>query len=279
MMTMCRLFGAISVNPINAAKYIIYDPCSLYIQSKIDPSRLQGDGWGIGFYVNGSLRVFKSEKPIYEDYESLKSIVYGIKSNIIVAHIRRASNPRGLPREKLISVENSQPFYYRKYLFAHNGVITMPDETAQLLDDWRLKIRGLNDSEVYFWYIIRELCNGRSLPEALKNFQRDLLRVWLENHEKYPHIDRPYIGLNMIFSDGEKLYAYCKYDEKLDGKSRSICYRDQPAMQMMYAADQDRLIVASERTNSEDGWQPLRSGQLVTGQIINGRIRIHIEGC
>jgi predicted glutamine amidotransferase len=264
---------------VSAAKYVIDDPCSLYVQSKVDPLRLQSDGWGIGFYVNESLRVFKSEKPIYEDYDNVRSIVYNIKSNIVIAHIRRASNPRGLPREKLISVENSQPFYYGKYLFAHNGVITIPDEIAQLLGDWRLKIRGLNDSEVYFWYIVRELFNGRSLSEALKNFQRDLLRVWLENHEKYPHIDRPYIGLNMIFSDGEKLYAYCRYDEELDGKFRSLCYKDQPAMQMVYIADQDKLIVASEKTNSEDEWRPIRSGQLVTGQIINGRVRIHIEEC
>jgi len=276
---MCRLFGAISVFPVSAAKYVIDDPCSLYVQSKVDPLRLQSDGWGIGFYVNESLRVFKSEKPIYEDYDNVRSIVYNIKSNIVIAHIRRASNPRGLPREKLISVENSQPFYYGKYLFAHNGVITIPNEIAQLLGDWRLKIRGLNDSEVYFWYIVRELFNGRSLSEALKNFQRDLLRVWLENHEKYPHIDRPYVGLNMIFSDGEKLYAYCRYDEELDGKFRSLCYKDQPAMQMVYIADQDKLIVASEKTNSEDEWRPIRSGQLVTGQIINGRVRIHIEEC
>ncbi|MEM2342091.1 MAG: class II glutamine amidotransferase [Candidatus Bathyarchaeia archaeon] len=274
---MCRLFGAISVNPLCVTKYLLDDPYSLYVQSKIDPSRLQSDGWGIGFYINGFLKVIKSEKPLYEDYERFKLTVSSIKSNIVIAHVRRASNPRGLPREKLISIENSQPFYYGNHLFAHNGTITIPDDVAQLLGDWRLKIRGLNDSEVYFWYIIKEISEGKNLLEALKNFHDTLSRIWFEKRDKYPSISRPYIGLNMIFSDGEKLYAYCKYDEVLDGKAKSLCYRDQPAMQMTYILDGKRLIVASERTNSEENWQPLRSGQLIIGQIVNGGIKIHVE--
>ncbi|MEM3756615.1 MAG: class II glutamine amidotransferase [Candidatus Bathyarchaeia archaeon] len=276
---MCRLFGLLSTGFSNAAGYLLNDPCSLYAQSKSNPLRLQGDGWGVGFYVNGSLRVVRSEKPIFEEYERFKSVVESIKSNVIIAHVRRASNPRGLPREKLVSIENTQPFSYGKYVFAHNGVISVPDEVAQLLGDWRLNIRGLNDSEVYFWYIVKELSKGKNMPDALKNFQKDLLRVWMETREKYPERNRPYIGLNMVFSDGEKLYAYCKYDEELDGGVKSLCYGDQPAMQMVYIADSEKLIVASEKTNSRENWQPLKSGQLITGQISGGRIEIQIQEC
>ncbi|MEM1580915.1 MAG: class II glutamine amidotransferase [Candidatus Bathyarchaeia archaeon] len=274
---MCRLLGIISLHPSCASRYLLNDPCSLFAQSKVDQLRLQGDGWGIGFYTNDSLTLIKSEKPVYMEYERFKSVVESIKSNVVVAHVRRASNPRGLPRERLISTDNSQPFGYGRYLFAHNGVITIPDEVAQLLGDWRLKIRGVNDSEVYFWYVIKEISEGRSLAEALKKFQRDLLDVWLSSREKYPDRDRPYIGLNIILSDGEKLYAYCKYDETLDGGAKSLCYKDQPAMRMAYIADSERLIVASERTNSEENWQPLRSGQLLIGQVSDGRIEIQIQ--
>lgn len=237
----------------------------------------RGDGWGVGFYVDGSLRIVKSEKPVYEEYERFRAAVGNLRSPIVVAHIRRASNPRGLPRDKIISIENSQPFGYGSYLFAHNGVIAIPDEMAALLGGWKLKIRGLNDSEVYFWHIVKELSEGRSLPQALKNFQKNLLRAWDESRGKHPDKDRPYIGLNMIFSDGKRLYAYCKYDEEKDSKVKSLCYKDQPALQMSYILDSEKLIVASEKTNAEDDWKPLRSGQLLTGQIVDGKIRVHIE--
>jgi len=274
---MCRLFGVISVEPSNALKYLVDDPCSLYVQSKVNPKRLQSDGWGVGFYANDFLRLVKSEKPIFEEHERFKELVSKIGSNIIVAHIRRASNPKGLPKKKLISIENSQPFSYRNYVFAHNGVINLPDEIAALLGDWRFNIKGLNDSEVYFWYIMREITRGKTLPEALKSFQEDLLRVWLENRERHPNKDRPYIGLNIIFSDGEKLYAYCKYDEERDEGAASLCYGDQPALQMVYIHDSTRLVIASEKTNREEEWKPLKSGQLIVGRIVDGEIKISLE--
>ena len=274
---MCRLLGVISVNPSCTAKYLLNDPCSLYAQSRADPLRLQGDGWGLGFYVDGVLRLVKSEKPIYEEFERFKSIVESIRSNIVVAHIRRASNPRGLPREMLISIENSQPFGYENYVFAHNGIIMLPDEMASLLGDWRVKIKGLNDSEVYFWHIIKEISEGESLEKALVRFQERLFRVWLENRDKYPERDRPYIGLNMVFSDGNRLYAYCKYDEERDRIARSLCYGDQPAMQMVYIIGEKKLVVASERTNPDEKWQPMKSGQLLTGEIVDGRVQASVK--
>jgi len=125
----------LSISASNANKYLLEDPCSLYAQSKKDPKRLQGDGWGIGFYKNEDPILIKSEKPIYMDYEDFSSAVQQARSRIIIAHIRRASNPRGLPREKIISKENSQPFMYGKYIFAHNGTITIPDEVAETLGE------------------------------------------------------------------------------------------------------------------------------------------------
>lgn len=267
----------ISIDCSEAIRYLLTDPCSLYAQSKADPSRLQGDGWGLGFYVEGCLRVIKSEKPVYEEYERFRSIVRDIKSNIVVAHIRRASNPRGLPPERIISIENAQPFSYGNYVFAHNGIITIPDEMASLLGKWRLMIRGSNDSEIYFWYVIKEIHEGRNIKQTLKKFEEDSWRTWYETRGKNLNKGRPYIGLNMILSDGVNLYAYCKYDEKLDGAARSLCYGDQPAMQMAYIADKKKLIVVSEKTNIEESWQPLRSGQLICGRIEGDEVRICIE--
>ena len=273
---MCRLFGMLSVKPSDAVKYILEDQCSLYVQSKIDPKRLQGDGWGIGFYMNGSPILVKSEKPIYIDYETLSSTVQQARSRIILAHIRRASNPRGLPRDKIISKENSQPFTYGRYIFAHNGTITIPDELADVLGNWRGKIRGLNDSEVYFWFIMKELAEGINLSEALKDLKVTLEALWKEVRKDHPDKSRPYVGLNIVISDGENLYAYCRYDED-DKLGRSICFKDQPAFEMSYLHCKEKLIVASEKTNREEDWRPLKNGELLTGRIVDDEITVEIE--
>jgi len=273
---MCRLFGMLSVRASNANKHLLEDPCSLYAQSKVDSRRLQGDGWGIGFYENGSPIIIKSEKPVYMDYENFSSSVRRAKSRIILAHIRRASNPRGLPREKMISKENSQPFTFGRYIFVHNGTITIPDEVAEALGEWRRRIRGLNDSEVYFWFIMKELADGADLPMALKNFEATLEDLWMETREKYPDKRRPYVGLNCIISEGENLYAYCRHDG--EGKaSKSLCFRDQPVFEMSYSLSKQRLIIASEKTNREEDWKPLRDGELLTGRIIDDEIAVEIK--
>ena len=110
----------------------------------------------------------------------------------------------------------------------HNGVITIPDEVAESLGGWKQRIRGFNDSEVYFWWIAKELTNGAGFPETLKKFENNLSELWQKNREKYPDRNHPYIGLNVLFSDGNRLYAYCKYHEK-DRSSMSLCFADQPA--------------------------------------------------
>jgi len=273
---MCRLFGMLSVKASNAQKYLLEDPCSLYAQSNRDPRRLQGDGWGIGFYRNGCPIVIKSEKPVYMEYEGFSSTVQQAKSRIILAHIRRASNPRGLPRGKIISKENSQPFMYGKYIFAHNGTITIPDEVAESLGEWKHKIRGLNDSEVYFWFIMKELAEDIDLPMALKNFEKTLEDLWIEARERHPDKRRPYIGLNIVISDGENLYAYCRYEE--NGRDRrSLCFGDQPVFEMSYSLSGEKLAVASEKTNRKEEWKPLRSGELLIGRIVENKIVVEIK--
>jgi len=272
---MCRLFGLLSVNDSNARKYLLEDPCSIYAQSKAVPSRLQSDGWGIGFYVDDAPNVIRSEKPVYTECEKFTSAVQTANSKVVLAHIRRASNPRGLPREKLISIENSQPFSDGRYMFVHNGIITIPDEVAECLGEWKGRLKGINDSEVYFWYIVKEIANGASFPEAIQKFKISLSVLWQSRNAKCKY-DRPYIGLNTLFSDGERLYAYCKYDKK-DESEASLCLKDQPAFQMSYLVDPKFLIVASEKTGQEDRWQVLRSGELLTGKIIGDSIRINLQ--
>ena len=272
---MCRLFGMLSLEATDAMKYLLEDPCSLFAQSSANRRRLQGDGWGIGFYVDGAVDLVKSDRPVYDDHDKFKSAVRRADSKIVLAHVRRASNPRRLPRVKLIAIENSQPFEYQSYLFAHNGTVTIPDEVAGSLGEWKQRMRGVNDSEAYFWYIMKAMADGSSFREALRMFEKDLKQLWRRNRGTYPGTVRPYVGLNALLSDGEKLYAYCRYHEG-DESMRSLCLGDQPIFQMSYLISPTRLVVASEKTNREDDWKPLKSGQLLTGMIKNREVSIEV---
>jgi predicted glutamine amidotransferase len=270
------MFGMLSLAASNARKYLLEDSCSLYVQSNVNKRRPQADGWGIGFYVGRVPHLVKSEKPVYEEHAKFTSAVHNADSHIILAHIRRASNPRRLPRDKIISVANSQPFMHENYLFAHNGVITIPDDVAETIGEWKYRIKGFNDSEVYFWFAVKEMLNGASFPEALKKFENTLSELWQKNREKHSGKNRPYIGLNVLFSDGEKLCAYCKYGDE-DAAAKSLCFEDQPAFQMSYLKRQENLIVASEKTNCEDDWKPLETGHLLTGQIMGKNVSINVQ--
>ncbi|MBO3803393.1 MAG: class II glutamine amidotransferase [Candidatus Brockarchaeota archaeon] len=259
---MCRLFGMISSKASSALTYLADAECSLLQQSRVDNERLQGDGWGIGYYAGGLPRVVKSEKPVYSEVERYRSAALRARSKVILAHVRKASNPRGLPREKIISVENSQPFYFGRFLFAHNGTINIPDEAAGLLGKYRSLVKGVNDSEIYFWFLVKSLEGGSKVEEALAGFEDALERLWQVCCRDHPTKKRPYVGLNAVFSDGERLYAYCRYSEE-DGNSPSLCLRDQPAFQMCYRPGEP-LVVASEKLDRKGGWIPLGSGQLLT---------------
>jgi predicted glutamine amidotransferase len=272
---MCRLLGILSSQPVGAANYLVDAECSLLEQSRIDPKRLQSDGWGVGYYVDGRSQVVKSEKPVYSEVERFRSVASNTKSRIIIAHVRAASNPRGLPKEQLISPVNSQPFSHGRFLFAHNGTINLPDEIAQRLGDYRLMIEGINDSEVYFWFLVKELEAGGNVPDALVNFENELQGLWAEYSCKHPDKKRPYVGLNAVLADGQRLYAYCRYSEE-DRRSPSLCLKDQPVFQMCYRPGEPFLI-ASERLTKSDEWLSLTSGQLLTAEAKDGLIVHRVE--
>lgn len=272
---MCRLFGMLSVETSNARKYLVEDQCSLFAQSRADSRRLQSDGWGIGYYPDSVPVVIRSAKPVYTEFSRFVSGVDAANSRITVAHVRRASNPRRLPREKLISVENSQPFLYGKYVFAHNGTINIPDEITACLGEWWKKLKSVNDSEVYFWYIMKEISEGSTFPNAMKKFTETLSDLWQKNKHRYPTKNRAYIGLNAVFSDGERLCAYCKYDKE-DELKLSLCLRDQPVFQLSYLINPERLVVTSEKTNQDENWRVLKNGQLMIAEVSQGVIKVDL---
>jgi predicted glutamine amidotransferase len=250
---MCRILASISDESISMKKQMIDDPCSLLNQSTARKDKLQQDGWGVAWY-DGSWNIEKSPMPVFEEKEKLERLAER-KYSLMIAHIRKASNPMDLPIEKLRAYENTQPFHYNNWVFAHNGQINYPDKVKSSMGEWAERVQGINDSEVYFWLLMKYIEEMENVRDAIKCAIEHLYEVQNEIGEEKD----PFTALNMVLSDGERLYALCKYDGR--GKE-SLCFKDRPYYQMQYLKTEKGAIIASEKT-SQDGWKPIEDGNLL----------------
>ncbi|MGB9717293.1 MAG: class II glutamine amidotransferase [Thermoproteota archaeon] len=265
---MCRLLGAIFVGTGSVEQHLLNTECSLFTQAF---KGRQSDGWGIGFYPGGSNPiVFKSDKPVYEDKDSFEKAAKAAKGRIIIAHVRKASNPRGLAREMLISLENSQPFNHSKYVLAHNGTINIPDEVSRRLGSYARLVKGRNDSEVYFYLLLSLIEKEGDVVTAFRKVEQTLMEIFAE--EKVSGFEAPFTSLNTIFSDGSKLYAFTRY---LYNPGSSMCYGDTPVYEMCFKINTDHLIVASEKT-VRGNWVPLKNNNLLVCWTDGGELRYDV---
>lgn len=264
---MCRMIGIISVDKISPYKYLYDSECSLYRQAE---KGRQDDGWGVAYYDNGELIVFKSPNTVYKEKELFLRVIRNIRTHLCIAHVRNASNPRNLPKETLISLENTQPFFYGDFVFIHNGTVRVV-EIEEKLGKYKRLVKGLNDSELYFYLLLKCMDETGDLIEAVKKTEKVM---WETFKEVKRNIKNPFSSLNMIFSDGKRLYALTRYIEHHN--SKSICYGDAEIFRIAYLYDGKKMVVASERTDNKN-WTLMNNGEMLIAEIDNGRITYTIE--
>jgi glutamine amidotransferase len=146
---MCRLFGCRSLSPSGVAHELVHGANALRVQSREHP-----DGWGLGWYVGRVPQVVRSLSPAHgdEDFEEVSSFV---SASTIVAHIRKASVGG-------VSLQNTHPFEWGPWLFAHNGTIPGWEKLAACVEaeidsGLRAKIQGETDSERCFYLFLTRL--------------------------------------------------------------------------------------------------------------------------
>ncbi len=268
---MCRLFASIGID--NADEFLREKECSLLAQSDSDTKHLQQDGWGVAAHSGGGWRVIRSTTPVFSDpqFPEIEA-----KAEIIIAHIRRASNPLGLPIEELRAPENIQPYRFGNIVFAHNGTIKIPEEMRPYLGDFAGMVQGKNDSEIYFWLLIKNLESERDVGKAVLKTVADMNDAWEGvPEEKKERLKAPYRGLNFVMSDGKNLYAYCRHDGVKDA-GPTLCYKNAPYYRMVYREENRGLVVASERMDNGE-WKEIGDGDLLTARIKNGEIKVSTE--
>jgi len=270
---MCRLFGLLTGHDDPAETWLVRSDRSLLAQSHASPETAQRDGWGIGWYApGGRAHVEKGVRGAFEPAERERFVAASRSSlpPLVVGHLRHASNPLKLSPEKLLGLENSQPFETHTLLFAHNGAIPFPRETRPFLGVHEAMPKGVNDSEVLFWLLVR---NTEETNDPLRGYAQsveDLVRVWQGLGR--PAIP-PFSGLNVLFARSpEELWAFCLWT---GDHGAGLLDADRRYYEMTYQATPHRLLVGSEPFDREPaGWTSMPSGSFVHAHLDEGRVSV-----
>jgi predicted glutamine amidotransferase len=270
---MCRLFGLLGGPMEPAEPWLVTTDRSLLAQSNVNPEMRQSDGWGIAWYP--STRVPRVEKGIggaYEPHERDRFVQAAKLATgpVVLGHLRHASNPMGLPHERLIALENSQPFVHGSTLFAHNGSIQFPGETRALLGKFEGRVQGVNDSEILFWLLVKHSEETGDPLGAYTRTVADLVKVW--NEKGRPEVG-PYTGLNVVFSRApNELWVFCHW---LGEHGGSLSDPKRPYYEMAYTADAKHAVVGSEPFDSKrSDWRTLSNGQYLLANASGGLIGV-----
>ncbi len=268
---MCRLFALLG-NPMTPADpWLVATDRSLLAQSHATPETAQPDGWGIGWYT--AKRTPRIEKGIcgaFEEPKRFTAAAQAARGPAVLAHLRHASNPMNLPRERLIGLENSQPFGFQNYLFVHNGHIPLPRETRPLLGRLEERIRGVNDSEVLFWLLVKHIDAIGDPRRAYEEAVGDLVGVWEAQGRPTEH---PYSGLNVLLTRGpNELWAFCHWRGEHGG---GLLDGSRPYYQLAYLADAKQCVVGSEPFDSKRGdWRNLANGEFLVARNVQGLLAV-----
>ena len=151
------------------------------------------DGFGIGFFEGKGVRLFHDDKPSANSPVADLVRAYQIKSENVIAHIRKASQGQ-------TSLANTHPFmremWGEYWLFAHNGHVSefFPEQGEYY------HAVGSTDSERAFCFILNRLRSRfatKPEPEVLFDAIAGLT-----------HEIRRYGLFNFVMSNGDCLFAH-----------------------------------------------------------------------
>ena len=178
---MCRILGCVAAEPTSIEHELLHADNPLIRQSEDHDS-----GWGMAVYRRAGGEdpdLVRFPEAAYSDGEFRRAT--SMRGRIFNAHIRRATMGG-------LTLVNTHPFLMSEYSFAHNGTVirypTLRDRAAS-------PPLGDTDSEHLFSWL---MCHYDSADP--RGSLRRLVTTCIERS--------PFSGLNFLFSDGERLYAY-----------------------------------------------------------------------
>jgi predicted glutamine amidotransferase len=216
---MCRVLGCVSAEPVSIRHELLEAENPMIRQSEEHDS-----GWGMAVYPRadgGQPKCVRFPQAAHTDGDFMNATE--LRGRIFNVHVRRATMGG-------LTLENTHPFCLGNYSFGHNGTVL---EFPKLLEPGVRPPRGETDSEVLFNRLMRDF--DPADPTG------SLRRTMLAAAER-----SPVSGLNVLFSDGERLYAYRLGVFGLHWLPRA-----------------GQLLVASERVTDEP-WHTVQQDVLLT---------------
>jgi len=250
---MCRWL-AYSGTPVKLEE-MLYKPAHSLIDqslhSRLGVETTNGDGFGVGWYGEGSTpAVFKSIEPAWND-RNLREIASHVRSGLVFAHIRAST---GTP----VQQTNCHPFRYGRWLWMHNGSIARFHDVKRELvlavdPSLYADIEGSTDSETFF-FLALTMGLEDDPPAAVERAVGFIEHVGRRHGVEHP------IQMTVATSDGEKIWAF-RYSS--EGTSRSLFYStdvatlraqypDNPILQAV--SDETRLIVSEPLGDLAGAW-------------------------
>ena len=249
---MCRLLAYMGPK-ICLYDLILKPPHNLEKQAwqpqELRETKLNADGFGFGWYKSDKQKddqigLYRQPHPIWND-ANLKDLSQSLKQNLFFAMVRSATAGLGM------SLNNTQPFVYKQWLFQHNGYIldfatNFRSQIRSLLTpDYENIIQGNTDSEYIFTLLMQHLEETGSPVAALQQTFNDIADLTNDKRSL----------LNIMLSDGETIYAS---KHAINGLCPSLYY----GLSIDGFPENSQLLV-SEKLNDDNNWQAIDDNSII----------------
>ena len=211
------------------------------------------DGFGVAFFEGRGVRCFVDAQSARTSPVAEMVRRYPIKSDNVIAHIRKATQGR-------VALENTHPFvrelWGRYWVFAHNG--DLQRFAPRLHAAYRTV--GDTDSERAFCWLLQELNKSHASMPGIEELTRTL-------GELVPRI-AAHGTFNFMLSNGEALWTHCATHLHYLVRQHpfaSAVLQDED-LRVNFAdvtTPADRVaIVVTEPLTRDEAWTPLPPGAL-----------------
>jgi len=199
---MARLFGYVGNRADLGARVLELESKPLKVFAKGTTL-----GWGLGFYQAGE--VLLRRRPIDERQEiDVASLAKDLRADVLIGHVRAATVGN-------LRTENTHPFRYRQWLFAHTGTINgyprLRERLSESLPEFlRRNVRGDTDSELLFHLFLSFLYDAGDLgdtpvdPSATRQAMRSTIAL---SERLRAEEGATAQGMNLLVTNGEHMVA------------------------------------------------------------------------
>lgn len=242
---MCRHLAYLG--PERSPADVLFDAPHSLLHQSYAPRDMRGggtvnaDGFGLAWYTpDGTPVRYRRPSPLWTD-QDLPALARSVRTTTFVAAVRNATT--GMP----VIEPACAPFVDRRWSFSHNGAVRgWPDSLAALAG--KLPVTDLltlpapTDSAVLWALLAERLRAGEDPARAVVDLVATVARA------------APGSRLNLLLTDGTFLVA--------TAWTHSLSVR----------VDGEGVLVASEPTDGEPGWQPVPDEHAVLAR--NGSVEL-----